>query len=377
MVSYWLDLFTGTTWEEFQAAGSTVSGFRETRAATVAKIRPGDILLCYLTGVMRWVGALEVVGSVEDKSPIWKFDAFPARLRVKPLVLLQPEHGIPMSELEGRVSFFRDDSDKGKFRGFLRGSPSQFRSDADAELILSLLKDAEKHPVTRAVDRKKLGRKPRYRVSTSGDERDSRVVVIPEKEDEQIPVEGEVPLPVIESPATLHTEIQWYLLHLGSEMGLDIWAARNDRSKSYCGQTFGQMPRMIESLPTQFNEATQRTIELIDVLWLKGNSIVAAFEVESTTSIYSGLLRMSDLIALQPNLDIRLYLVADADRRGKVRQEIVRPTFQLLQKPLSRVCGFIAFDTLRKKVRGIQELGLAPSLKPEFLDSFAEYFGKD
>ena len=38
--------------------------------------------------------------------------------------------------------------------------------------------------------------------------------------------------------------------------------------------------RMLTDLPTQFNEATTRTIELIDVLWLSGNSIVAAFEVE-------------------------------------------------------------------------------------------------
>jgi hypothetical protein len=46
------------------------------------------------------------------------------------------------------------------------------------------------------------------------------------------------------------------------------------------------------------------------VVWLKGNAIVAAFEIESKTSIYSGLLRMSDLIAMQPNLDIPLYLGA-------------------------------------------------------------------
>jgi hypothetical protein len=69
------------------------------------------------------------------------------------------------------------------------------------------------------------------------------------------------------------------------------------------------MPNMLEELPTQFNDATNRTIELIDVLWLKGNTILAAFEIEATTSIYSGLLRMSDLLALQPNLDLALYLV--------------------------------------------------------------------
>jgi hypothetical protein len=47
--NYWLDLFTGTTWQEFLDAGATVSGFRESRWSTVQKIRKGDYLLCYLT----------------------------------------------------------------------------------------------------------------------------------------------------------------------------------------------------------------------------------------------------------------------------------------------------------------------------------------
>jgi hypothetical protein len=94
---------------------------------------------------------------------------------------------------------------------------------------------------------------------------------------------------------------------LGRDMGFDLWVARNDRSKTWNGTALGALPGMVERLPTQFNEATNRTIELIDVLWLKGNSILAAFEVEATTSVYSGLLRMSDLLALQPNLSINLF----------------------------------------------------------------------
>jgi hypothetical protein len=57
-MNYWLDLFTGTTWDEFQKAGASVSGFRHRMRKAVQKIQSGDILLCYLTGVMRWVGAL-------------------------------------------------------------------------------------------------------------------------------------------------------------------------------------------------------------------------------------------------------------------------------------------------------------------------------
>jgi hypothetical protein len=130
-------------------------------------------------------------------------------------------------------------------------------------------------------------------------------------------------------------------------------------------------------LPTQFNEATNRTIELIDVLWLKGNSIVAAFEVESTTSIYSGLLRMSDLLALQPNLNIQIYLVAPDERRNKVEQEILRPTFNLRDPPLGRVCGFLSLSKLTEQLAGIRKLGLASSSKPDFLSRLADYFAME
>jgi hypothetical protein len=44
--NYWLDLFTGKTWDEFLAAGGEVSGFRERRWRTVQQIRSGDYLLC-------------------------------------------------------------------------------------------------------------------------------------------------------------------------------------------------------------------------------------------------------------------------------------------------------------------------------------------
>jgi len=57
---YWLDLFAGATWEEFLEHGAKISGFRESRKKTAQRISPGDYLLCYLTGISRFVGILEV-----------------------------------------------------------------------------------------------------------------------------------------------------------------------------------------------------------------------------------------------------------------------------------------------------------------------------
>ena len=86
---------------------------------------------------------------------------------------------------------------------------------------------------------------------------------------------------------------------------------------------------------------------------------------------------MSDLLALQPNLDINLYLVAPDERRDKVQQEILRPTFSLREKPLQKTCGFIPFNTLCEKLDGIKKLGLSGSLKPSFLKTTAEFFVDD
>ena len=176
-------------------------------------------------------------------------------------------------------------------------------------MILSFLKNAELNPVHRPVDPRKLARQPLFRANGRvGQKIIETFVSVPEEKETENEVaeqkEGKPPF----DKTTPHMHMQYLLLKLGADMGLDVWVARNDRSRSFNGEVFGSLPKIVSELPTQFNEATQRTIELIDVLWLKGNSITAAFEVESTTSIYSGLLRMSDLLALQPNLEIRLYL---------------------------------------------------------------------
>jgi hypothetical protein len=376
-MNYWLDLFTGTTWREFRDAGANVSGFRAKQAKTAKQMKKGDVFLCYLTGVMRWVGALEIVGASSDTRKIWQEQDFPVRFDVKPLILLDPEHGIPMEQLEGRVRFYAGPKDRGKFKGFVRGSLRRFDNPTDGELISSMLREAEKNPVSRPVDPKKLARKPFYKVEPKkGAGRQPTLVSVPEPEETPATVVSDAQEST-ESATTRHSEIQYQLLTLGAELGLDVWVARNDRGRKWNGALLGSLPRMLDQLPTQFNEATTRTIELIDVLWLTGNSIVAAFEVECTTSIYSGLLRMSDLLALQPNLDINLYLVAPDDRRDKVEQELLRPTFGLREKPLAKICGFLPFSILCEKLAGIRKLGLSGSLKPTFLKTTAEFFVAD
>jgi hypothetical protein len=356
--TYWLDLFTGVTWKEFLDAGGKVSGFRESRWTTVQKIKPGDDLLCYLTGISRFIGVLEVTApAFRDSSPIWKDEDFPCRLKVKSVVALTPETAVPVVELRDRLSIFSDLKSPIAWTGHFRGSPAKWKT-SDGEAVLGALLDAAKNPVPRPVDAAKLARRPKSLKAKIGS------VTVPASEE----ISAEAP-ESLKEPSE-HAEVQWLLLKLGSDMGFDVWVARNDRGRQVRGQQFADMPRLKSELPLQFDEATNRTIELIDVLWLKGNAIVAAFEIESTTSIYSGLLRMSDLIAMQPNLNIPLYLVAPDSRRERVIDEVNRPTFSRLVPPLSEVCRFISYTELRRRLKEAEPL--IRYLKPEFLEELSE-----
>lgn len=366
-MKYWLDLFTWKTWQEFLHAGANVSGFSERRWSMVQKIKPGDILICYMTGLSRFFALLEVTGEpYQDTTSIWSEASFSSRLPVKIALSLSPENAIPVIELRSKLSYFQNMKTPNSWSGHFRGSLLEEKY-ADASIIISALQNAEINPVARPYDERKLERKvPVYKTSEG-------LVSIPDDTEEQEVAHTSVAQNDAPELETTHEEIQWLLLYLGEQMKLDVWVAANDRSKSYKGNTFQSLKRLKKTLPVQFNEATNRTIELIDVLWLQSNTIVAAFEIEHTTTIYSGLLRLADLITMQPNINIPLFIVAPDEREEKVKREINRPIFsQALKIPLPEICRFIPYSALKAKVEQAISGGFLPYLRPDFLDQIAE-----
>jgi predicted RNA-binding protein len=355
---YWLDLFTGKTWEEFLANSANVSGFREGRKSITKKIQPGDYFICYLTGLSRIIGILEIKSKVYfDKTPIWKDEDFPCRFKVELIHKLDPETAVPILELKDKLSIFQSLKSKRAWSGFFRGSSALF-DPKDGEIIVEAVKQAIINPVKREYDEKKYWRHPKTYKSKVG------VVTIPETIEEEIEIEKP------KEEITTHEEIQWLLLKLGADLGLDVWVARNDRNKEYNGKSFQTIQNLRNELPRQFDEATNKTIELIDVLWLQGDAILAAFEVEHTSAVYSGLLRMSDLVSMQPNIKLNLYLVAPDDRRDKVISEINRPTFAKLKPPLPKICKYISYSELKNEIKKIGDS--IKYMKPEMLEKVAE-----
>ncbi len=141
-------------------------------------------------------------------------------------------------------------------------------------------------------------------------------------------------------------QIQGLIARIGETLGFKIWLPRGDRSRVLTVWKPSEGV-LLEDLPVGYDSSVIKTIEQIDVLWMRKRSIVRAFEVEHTTSVYSGLLRMADLVALLPDINIKLHIVAPAIKRDKVMQEIKRPVFSLLEgRALSEMCTYLSYDSI-------------------------------
>lgn len=143
-----------------------------------------------------------------------------------------------------------------------------------------------------------------------------------------------------------HKEIQWRLIKIGLASGSDVWVARNDRSKVFKGERFKKIT--LDELPNiGFDPDSSKTVEYIDDVWLRGSRITSAFEVEHSTEIYSGILRLADLKILQPNIVFPLYVVAPEERKVKAFYELKRPVFSNEYLRMDEAVRFISYENVR------------------------------
>jgi hypothetical protein len=364
-MAYFIDLFSPDTYEAFSRSNRNVSGFRLRHKGVAGRIKAGDVFVCYLTRLSRWFGLLEVVeGPYTDSTPIFaaKDDPFVVRFHVRPLVWLDIDKAIPIHDeaIWKGLSFTRSLAPGSiGWTGKVRGSLVRLE-DADGKFLAdSLTKQialSKTYPLDEQ-DSKKLATHTVNRVD--------KVVAVSVPDDTSTTDESSAS-PEVEVRESIR--IQSLIAQIGAQMGHRIWIPRSDRGGVLKEWKDGEK-HLLDRLPLNYDDTTLRTIEQIDVIWLRNRSIVRAFEVEHTTSVYSGILRMADLLALQPNMDIRLHIVAPIAKREKVFQEIRRPVFSLLEKgPLMESCTYLSYDSLR-------DLGSEKHLShlsDSVLDEFAE-----
>lgn len=153
-----------------------------------------------------------------------------------------------------------------------------------------------------------------------------------------------------------HTEVQGWLRDLGHALGFDVWIAANDRSRSLPAGRLGD--GCLPELPATLRHGPGAdTVRLIDVLWLEKTDghVSAAFEVEHTTSIYSGMVRLLDLALGAPSSATRgLFLVAPDDREKEVRAQLGRPAFR---RVLDLNVRYLPYGELQKHREAMARFG--------------------
>ncbi len=152
-----------------------------------------------------------------------------------------------------------------------------------------------------------------------------------------------------------HLRMQLLLVETGRALGYDVFVAANDRTRSIDGKNLEYLtvPRLPDwGLP----EETARTVSLIDVIWLcrADQSVACAFEIEKSTSIYSGMLRLADLAASLGPATWNFFLAVPDSRERDVLRQLARPSLQSLENLRLR---YLRFSDLEKHRHAIPTFG--------------------
>ena len=150
--SHYTIVFTPETWQVFLQLEKKSIGFRSTLIKSVAKLRPGDVLICYLARAMTWCAALEVVGnSYEDKMHVYSTEhGFPILIDVEPMVLLgySQQIAVKSPELWGKLDRFRKVDHLKNGWAVTAGLLCSLRSvsEQDARILIGAMQKASSSP---------------------------------------------------------------------------------------------------------------------------------------------------------------------------------------------------------------------------------------
>jgi len=118
------------------------------------------------------------------------------------------------------------------------------------------------------------------------------------------------------------------------------------------------------------DEAVRGALENLDVVWMNGSDVVAAFVLEPGSGRHEGVRRLADLIALHPKLKTALYIVSLPSLKTSLLSEINRPVYRLLKKPVAEVVRILDWTRLESEVRELGER--VRYLKAEFLEGISD-----
>jgi len=121
-----------------------------------------------------------------------------------------------------------------------------------------------------------------------------------------------------------HNEVLALLAETGKSLGFKIWIGRKEQSEFADGLAGHQKLSgyVNADLDIITNAENKKTIQGIDLLWIRGNKIASSFEIEFSTSMTSALVRGSNIDAKVPK-----YLVIPEEREEQLKRKHKSPMF--------------------------------------------------
>ncbi len=151
------------------------------------------------------------------------------------------------------------------------------------------------------------------------------------------------------APKLDHAGAQTLIGVIGTLKGHRIWFPKNDLDK--IDRNLINFSDLCRRLPS-YGAETDAVFQEIDVIWVRDDKPVALFEVEHSTPIYSGLLRINDiLISSARNIDAKI--VAEQERRETFQRQVRRPTFT--KHKLGEKVSFISYDNVWRWCETLKE----------------------
>lgn len=111
MLSHWMVVGTARNLEITAGLGWTVQGFKSRHRKKAESMRPGDMLVYYVTGTMAFAAVARVTSQYfESRELVWHSEAKPAdiypwRVHIAPETVLSPSQYIPAKTLIDRLTF--------------------------------------------------------------------------------------------------------------------------------------------------------------------------------------------------------------------------------------------------------------------------------
>jgi type II restriction enzyme len=175
----------------------------------------------------------------------------------------------------------------------------------------------------------------------------------------------------------IHTQMQIALVEIGNALNFHTWIARNDRSipvknlKTGVETRLGELPGVIYSLNDVMMFPTydiRESAALIDCIWFTkdGRRIPAIMEIEHSTGVTSGMVRMKKFLDTAPFISTTFTIIAPNELRNKVITEANQEVFRSLRS------RYMPYSTVRELFGLIQRYKLSDVVDHTFVYPFME-----